>query len=213
MRNDFFAVAGISLLAFSGCVRETQGEFPSIQEAPVVTQVSRQPLSELAPGYGIIIDGSEFEVNIEASDAPFVKAGDPAEVQISAKGEIIRAKVLRIARNVSVETGQAIAWLAPLMKVKPETGEFVFATITTAVKKNALTVPSRAILFKEGKSWVIQESKDEKGKTIYAPVAVETGVTSGKLTEINSGIKDGDRIVIQGGIGFLYPDFKANEAD
>jgi multidrug efflux pump subunit AcrA (membrane-fusion protein) len=79
-----------------------------------------------------------------------------------------------------------------MLKLKP--GMTDNMTITVAEKKNALVIPSSAIINKDNKH-IVRVINDPKKKT-YTEVSVETGLEAdGGLTEITSGLNVGQEVV------------------
>ena len=194
------------------CKPATKMTLPDLQDAPIVEAPRKSTLSETVPGYGILV-GNHFEVNIEAADSAQVKVGQAVRIYAPHLKNFIPATVSQIIRGVSRETGQSIAWLKPMAAPSAPPpilpGDFVYATITVGKHVGVLTVPKRAVLVRDGKSWVIKQVKDEKGKTSFSPAEVVPGISDSELLEIKSGLVLNDQIVSQGGVGFLFPDFKA----
>jgi hypothetical protein len=202
-----------ALALLTGCHAGAGIEATEIQDEPETRVVSLGSIQEIAPAYGIAIGSGanqQFEVNIEAPDAPHVRDGQSAQVKLVSGAQSVPCRVSRVLRGVSAETGQAVAWLAPSAPGRIPAGEFVFATIITSVRSGVIAIPTQAILYKEGQSWVIRQEKDEKGNPAFRPVAVKTGVYSTSTVEITSGLSAGNTIIDRGGIGYLYPDFKAS---
>jgi multidrug efflux pump subunit AcrA (membrane-fusion protein) len=82
--------------------------------------------------------------------------------------------------------------LEKIPEVKP--GMTANMTIKVAEKKNVLVVPSGAIINKNGKH-IVKVINDSKKKT-FTEVEVEVGLSAdGGLTEIISGLKDGQEVV------------------
>ncbi|MDE2314564.1 MAG: hypothetical protein KGL04_10385 [Elusimicrobia bacterium] len=180
-------------------------------------QARLQDLKEYVPGYGISTEETgrlEFALNIEAADTPQVSRGENATAYVAPSIAPIHCRVARVLRAVSAETGQSIAWLRPVGDADVPVGNFVDARIITRVRHHVLAVPPAAVLFKSGQAWVIRAEPPQtpSGQTNYVPTAVILGEVTDEAVEIKSGLKPGDKIVVQGGIGYLYPDFKA-EAD
>ena len=64
-------------------------------------------------------------------------------------------------------------------------------------KKSSLTVPSKAIIDRDGRKIVFTLKEDK----VYAR-PVKTGDSTGELTQIIDGVKKGEQVVVTGG-GFL----------
>jgi len=221
-------------------------------DPPVMITVSPKNLPETVPAYGIV-NGGALEVNIEAEDAPRVQPGQRAVAKVGSEASPVECQVLNVLRGVNTATGQAIAWLKPLSSAPLPAREFVSADITVGIHYHALAVPHEAVLIRDGKTFVIQEQKEEKEeaqggeakakpkdetakpeqkveekkpdekdkddegkpeqkseekKPEFSPVEVKVGISSGQDTEILSGLRVGDSVVAQAGIGYLFPDFK-----
>lgn len=235
MNNKFYlliiAIVGIS--PFCSCSQKQNFQIASLED-PVVTESAKiQSLPISVPGFGIAIGAGAkqvFEVNIEAEDSLQVKEGQAATVYIIPGHLAIPCRVTRVLKNVSTETGQSLAWLK---SVQPETNaleaEFVYATMTTSVKNNALTVPQQSLFIRDGKTWVVRKldgktqksdpdrnkdknkNKDEGAQPNYSVVEVRTGISARGRVELLSGINPEDQVVIQNGLGLLYPNFKASD--
>jgi len=210
-------VLAAALLCLAGCSRKRMAALPALKDQPVAVQTRLQDLKEYVPGYGISTEETgrlEFAMNIEAADTPQVSRGESATAYVAPSTAPIHCRVARILRAVSAETGQSIAWLRPVGEVDVPVGNFVDARIITRVRHNILAVPPAAVLFKSGQAWVIRAEppQNPSGQTNYVPTAVTLGEVTNEAVEIKSGLKPGDQVVVQGGIGYLYPDFKA-EAD
>jgi len=206
-----------ALLCLAGCSEKRMAALPALDDQPAVVRARLQDLKEYVPGYGISTEETgrlEFAVNIEAADTPRVFRGESATAYVAPSTAPIHCRVARILRAVSAETGQSIAWLRPVGDGDVPVGNFVDARIITRVRHHVLAVPPAAVLFKSGQAWVIRAEPPENpsGQTNYVPTAVTLGEVTNEAVEIKSGLKPGDRVVVQGGIGYLYPDFKA-EAD
>ncbi len=67
--------------------------------------------------------------------------------------------------------------------------------IVTAVKDNVLLVPNTALLPKGSGRAVQIPTTDAKGRPGTQEVDVQTGLTDGDLTEITSGLQEGQQVV------------------
>ncbi len=218
MKNKLatFFFTATTLLLMS-CSKTKKFQVPELLDPPVLQKVIFKDLAEQIPAYGISIRNEgrlQSEVNVEAEDSPKLMVGEPAIVRPVPSQLSIRSQVSRVMKSVSAETGQSLAWLDPIeVSSCVPTGEFIYASIVTGIRHHVLTVPRRAILLKEGKTMVIREQREADGKKSYTAQPVVVGLTTEREAEIKSGLKADDQIVVQGGIGFLYPNFKANAED
>jgi multidrug efflux pump subunit AcrA (membrane-fusion protein) len=208
-------MVGLCVFAFAGC-KSKHMDIPELAEEAELEQVKRQDFTETAPGYGIYSEGM-FQVNIEAEDAPMVQAGQSALVQSIPSRKSIPCRVTKILRSVTAETRQGVAWLHPLdveqAKEQLRDGDFIFASITTRVKHGALAISRRGVFIKESKTWAIEQEKGDGGKVEFKAVEIEVGTSSDDLVEIIKGLSEGQSVAVGGGIGFLYPEFKAASED
>lgn len=210
MASRFLAAIAFAS-ALCACSRKPL-EVPEIEDAPSVAPARVGEVRLTAPGYGIALSregGVQFEVNLEAEDAPLVREGDPCVAYSPPSTSTVSCVVSRVVRGVSEETGQALAWLAPKGAARWPAGEFVFAVITTRTKRNALVVPPSAVLTKDGKTWVVVKQPGKEGAAAYVPTEVVVGASADGVVEVSKGLAAGAEVVVQGGIGFLYPEFKA----
>ncbi|HPU30560.1 MAG TPA: efflux RND transporter periplasmic adaptor subunit, partial [Syntrophorhabdaceae bacterium] len=90
-----------------------------------------------------------------------------------------------------------IVYYLAIVKIDPKDTEFLKPEMTTHVKiivekkKDVLVVPNSAVRFEEGKNVVYIKTKDKDVR-----VDVETGIRDDRFTEIISGVKEGDKIII-----------------
>ncbi len=214
--NYFLPVLGFSAFTLSACSKQKNLEIKDLSDPPRIEQVQFVDLPEYCPAYGIAVHkdgGIQMEVNIEAHDSSKIKPGQDATAYMTSETQGIQCIVSKILRSVSAETGQSIAWLRPLAPIPIQPGEFVYAHITTGIKKHVLAIPNQAVLIRNGDTLVIRQETMGDGQSKYNPVVVQTGASSPAGTEIKSGLKPKDQIVVEGGIGFLFPDFKAGQSD
>ena len=133
---------------------------------------------------GEVLEGQRVDFTVDAyPDDTFNGTVTQVRLQATTTSNVVTYEVVIDAPN-------------PDLKLKP--GLTASVTIYTLDKQDVLAVPVRALRFTpenfdgetpENCVWVQQEG----GK--LTPVAVELGVTDGVLTEITSGLKEGDRVV------------------
>ncbi|MHC4777456.1 MAG: efflux RND transporter periplasmic adaptor subunit [Planctomycetota bacterium] len=139
---------------------------------------------------------------VDESDIGRVRLDQPAEVTADAfPGKIFPGQVVRIAtRGVNVSnvvtfevkievTGGKGSLLRPEMTANVE--------IVTEKKEDILTVPAEAITTRDGKHFVdvvgAGETTEER--------EVETGIGNGTRTQIVSGSKEGEKVIVKRGAG------------
>lgn len=206
----------ILLCLLSGCFHSKDKPIPDITDDPVSVQVKVQDIADTAPAYGVALNGGQsFEVSLEPADSQKVRVGESAWVNTAGKDGLnsIQATTTRVNRSASSEVGQALAWLRTTHGPSVPTGEFVFARLTMSTKKNVLTIPREAIYVKDGATLVLKQTQSKDGKISFTPTEVETGIESEGIVEIKSGLAASDRVAVQGGIGYLFPNFKEADDD
>lgn len=197
--------------AVAGCSKG-KTDIPDITDEPLTASVTMKDLPETVPAYGIAASGA-FEVNLEAKDASRVRVGQRAFVTPEGSSDPLECRVSGVIPNVNLATGQAVAWLRPAGGPGFPAGEFVSAAIVVGMRYKALTVPQDAVYVRDGKPQVLLKRANKDGTAAYDPTPVETGVATDTDVEIVSGLKAGEEVATQAGIGYLYPDFKANADD
>ncbi len=212
-RSPLLAAAALALAACSG-------KAPSVPDAPTGFTSAAPVIGEMAlvaPAYGVVTassGGPELEVNVEASDARRVRAGLAATALVGEDGREVSGRVSRVLRGASAETGQALAWITPERRgdLSAAVGEFVSASIVIGTRRRALLLPRSAVFVRDGRTFVVVSSTAAGGPR-WQPREVETGAESGGRVEIARGLSPGDTVAVQGGLGYLYPDFKAAAGD
>ena len=202
------------LLLITGCSKG-KTDIPELADDPVAVPVTVKDLPETVPAYGIVA-GGDLEVNVEKEDAPQVIPGQKAMALVGAGQNTVECRVVNILPDANLATGMAIAWLRPLAKTVLPGGDFVSAQIILRVKRRVPTAPEQAVFIRDGKTLVIvkREEKGDKGLELhYEPTTVVTGIVSGNDVEILSGLEPKDEVILQGGIGYLYPDFQSQAGD
>jgi len=158
----------------------------------------------LAQGTTIVTlaDVSEMYVmaNVDEVDVAPIKVGMPAEITLDAlPNKTLRGKVVKIfpkgikTQNV-VQFPVRVKVLDLLPQLRPEMTADV--TIVVAEKKNCLQVPDAAIDRSEGRTRV-QVLPSPNAEPVEREVKV--GVTNWDQTEILSGLKEGEVVVLPAG--------------
>ena len=149
------------------------------------------------------------KAHVPQSDANQLKVGDPAEIRVPGEDPPVKGRISLVSPaldpgsttiEVWVETRQANPKLKPGMTVSIE------ATAKTV--PDAVAVPTGAV-FKnaEGADYVLIAGADHKAHQ----KVVETGVKNAQWTEIVSGVKAGESVIVAG--GYSVPDGTAIEIE
>jgi HlyD family secretion protein len=166
----------------------------------IIASVNVVPGSTVGGGTVVakLIDRGTLHVDLKLSENDVVKVavGQPATLTSdSLPGWTARGTVSYLAPAAETTNGVE-TYLArvsfpgddPALRV----GMTANLAITTAHHDNALLVPSTALLPKGAGHVVERPSADGKTTT---DVDVQTGLTDGTMTEITSGLREGDRII------------------
>jgi HlyD family secretion protein len=142
-------------------------------------------------------DRQQVVVNISESQISKVKLGQAVTIKADAfAGQEFTGKVeqiapqAKVAQNVtSVEVRVSIE--SPTSK-KLDTGMNVEAQFAVGQLANTLFVPNAAVVKQSQGSGVYVLGQD--GKSVFQPIQI--GMTSGKQTEVKSGLQGGERILL-----------------
>jgi RND family efflux transporter MFP subunit len=136
-----------------------------------------------------------IRVFVPTSDALRLKTGLPAEVATEIlKGEVFKGTVTLINPRIDVQTGTikvTVEAYDDTLRLKP--GMFVEVRIATGKKENVLVIPRKAILYKQGKTYVFILKDGLAGQR-----EITLGLTEEDLAEVASGLAEGDVIVSVG---------------
>jgi Cu(I)/Ag(I) efflux system membrane fusion protein len=166
----------------------------------VVTELGAREGMTIAAGATLFrINGlTTVWVNAEVPEnvAAQVRPGNPVEARTPAlPGAVFKGKVNAILPEVSVATRT----LKVRIEVANADGRLVpgmFATVNFApgTNKETLLVPTEAVI-QTGKRTVVLVMQGDAG---FIPVDVQIGAESGERTEIRSGLKAGQKVVVSG---------------
>lgn len=132
--------------------------------------------------------------HVPVRDLQFLAVGTPASVTVESTGETYSASVDFIYPDVDAENRKGMARLVvdnPDGKLKLNTPVSVTFTTDSASR---LAVPEEAVLYDQAGAHVIMAM----GHGRFHPVNVKTGITANGLTEITSGLSEGQDIVTSG---------------
>jgi len=133
---------------------------------------------------------------VRETQASEVRVGNPVETRTPAlPGKVFKGRVSAILPEVNPATRTLKARVEvanPGGELKP--GMFATVNFTPATRKEALLVPTEAVI-QTGKRIVVVVAQGE-GK--FAPVDVEIGIESNGQTEIRKGLEAGQKVVVSG---------------
>lgn len=151
--------------------------------------------SPQSPIVSLIDPRVDVVVNVDQNHAASIKKGDPATITADAlPGVSIPADVTTVAPALDPTTRTLQIKVTPKQQ-NPALKDGLLARVTfvTATHKGAIVVPANAIIQRNGQSTVYVVVNGQA-----SPHVVQTGLTDGTHTEIVSGLKVGDVIVVSG---------------
>src|SRR5262245_44079008 len=133
--------------------------------------------------------------NVVEKDLKELESGNDARVQVDAfPGETFSGRIARVSPVLDPATRTApieIEIPNPTFRLKP--GMYARVGITTQTKKNALVLPSSAVVDLGGRRGVFQLQNDT---AVFRTVQV--GSEQGMVVEILGGLTDGDEVISTG---------------
>ncbi len=199
------ANAGVSL-AKEGYKTAVDTKEDLVVTAPVsgfVTSVSVSKdgmASNTSPAMMIeAMDVIKVATTVTANSLAYVEAGETVQVSIEALNQTFSGTVESVATSANMQT-----MLYPVVVVvdnedhaiKP--GMFATVKVTTESAKNAIVVPTEAVIMRDDASYVYVQTSE----TTAEQRMVEVGIDTGYEVEILDGISEGD-VVITGGVGLI----------
>lgn len=163
-----------------------------------VTQLNVRKGSHVNEGSAILKlqDFSKIwvDADVPARNAQFLSIGTPATVTIPETGDAYETLVDFIHPANDPQTRTVTVRLIldnPDARLRPD---MYVDTIFNANIRSRLAVPAKAVLYGSMGAYVIEDA----GDGFFKSVMVKTGITANGLTEIKSGLSDGQRIVTSG---------------
>jgi macrolide-specific efflux system membrane fusion protein len=151
-------------------------------------------------GCGFVAESANSERKkrgVDETDLAKVKMNQKAVITLDAyPDQAVDGTVHRISFQSTlvnnVTTYEVDVWPSkvPAFMRSGMTANVVF---TVDEKQDVLVMPSEALQQEGGHSFVLAASPDPKGKP--QTVTVETGITDGKMIEVVSGLKEGDKVL------------------
>jgi HlyD family secretion protein len=138
----------------------------------------------------------EWRAEVTSAELGRIQVGMPVTVRAASGGELT-GKVRMIAPSVDPQTRSALVYVdlpSPVSKDSPaKAGMFARGDFEIGVS-NALTVPQRALVVRDGFNYIFTLSPDNRVRQ----VKVQTGRLAGDRVEILAGLPADTRIVVDG---------------
>jgi HlyD family secretion protein len=152
----------------------------------------------------VMTEGDTSEVyvqgKVDEADIAHVYLGQPARIKVeSFRDRLFYGKVTKIA-PMGVEKDNVTTFEVRVSINNPE-GELkanmtANAEILLDEHKGVLTVPENAVIYDNQKNASVQVP-DKSQKDAVRKVAINAGLSNGSVTEVLSGLKEGDQVVLQ----------------
>ncbi len=172
----------------------------------VVLKVMQESETVVTPGMGLLEIGDPNDLEIEAEilsrDAVSIKVGDAVSIEQWGSAQSLKGRVRRVepaaftkisALGVEEQRVIVLIDLVDPPAVAKSLGDRyrIEARIAIWQADDVLVVPASA-LFREGNTW--KTYRFEQGKAHLT--TIEVGHTDGRLSEVISGLKEGDRVLL-----------------
>jgi HlyD family secretion protein len=152
----------------------------------------------------VMTEGDTTEVyvqgKVDEADIAHVYMGQPARIKVeSFRDRLFYGKVTKIA-PMGVEKDNVTTFEVRVSINNP--GGELKANMTANAEilldehKGVLTVPENAVIYDNQKNASVQ-IPDKKQKDGWRKIPVKVGLSNGSVTEVTSGLKEGDQVVLQ----------------
>jgi HlyD family secretion protein len=137
---------------------------------------------------------------VDESDIGKVYIGQPARIKVeSFKDKTFTGKVTKIS-PMGVEKDN-VTTFEVRASIDNHSGELkaemtANAEIILEEHKNVLTIPEGAIMYDKDKKATVQVA-DASQKEGFRKVPITVGISNGSKTEVLSGLKEGERVILQ----------------
>jgi RND family efflux transporter MFP subunit len=149
--------------------------------------------------FRLIVDNRlEWRGELDAAQMAQARQGQDVALALS-DGTAARARIRQLSPALDQNTRLGIAYADILPGSHARAGMYANGTVMMETK-NALTVPASAVIIRDGHAYVF--TLDDAAQPKVAMRQVTTGRTRGDGIEIFSGLKNHERVAVQGA-GFL----------
>jgi HlyD family secretion protein len=160
-------------------------------------------VGELPPQTGpafLLLDNSAFHVDltVDETDVAAVEAGQPAQLRLEALGDNVLDGVVSRVDVMPTVQGQLVTYgvRIGLTEVDPlvRAGMTTTATITTDQLEDVLVLPNRFVRIDRDTQRAYVTVRNIEGQ--YQDVEVTLGLRNDTLSQVTSGVEEGDTIVL-----------------
>lgn len=164
-----------------------------------IVQQKRASVGEyLAAGAPIVnivrIDPLRLQAEVPERDAPNVKSGQNVRVTVEGDANVYQGQIKRLSPTIKEQNRMLVVEADVHNNGRLRPGSFARAEIVTSDKSMAVTVPSRSVVVFAGIEKVLTI---QNGKAVEKPIT--TGRRASDWTEVLSGVKVGESVVVDPG--------------
>jgi len=196
------ADAARSALRAAGAATDAGGGRYLLRAPFAGTVVARDAVAGRTAGAGqVLVQVADLstmwaQLEVPEADAALVRPGQPVRIAFEGRrGPALDAAVSRVSASVDPASRTVRARVElPNRDRTLKAGSFLRAQIKVTADHEALLIPREAVQHAEGRTLVFVK----RGPTLFEPVAVRTGETTGELVEVVSGLAPGAEVVTTG---------------
>ena len=173
---------------FSGVVTQRYANLGTLMQSGTNSSTQAMPLVTLSED-----DLFRLVIPVPESSAPYVRLGDDVDVRVSSLGRTFPGKVGRFSVNVREDTRTMHTEVDvpnPDRILMP--GLYAEAVLTLEKRDNVLALPLRTVSYQasEASVYVVDDASEVEHRT------VSLGMTTVNEVEIESGLREGERVVV-----------------
>ena len=139
------------------------------------------------------LDSVVIEINVPENIVNKIYEGQKVNLQVESAGIDTEAVILSVSDSVDMMNNLYPVTISAENNGKVKAGMFAQVTVNTDLREDVISIPGDAVLEKDGNSIVYVEVEG-----IAYEKTVETGLDTGHMVEIISGLEDGERIITKG---------------
>lgn len=168
----------------------------------IVTAINHLPGEEVPADRAIVVIGNsqkkQVTISVSQEDIASVEIGQSVELRFSSAPEnAVDGKVIKKSL-LPADGGDGVSYevIISLDEDDPELLEGMTCSVKFILKKveNVLTLANKAITLRDGKQYVTVKLPDGS----HEEREIKTGFSDGRISEIISGLSDGDIVVVAG---------------
>lgn len=164
----------------------------------VVAVINVDPGEMVSPQVSAVtvvqMDTTKVKVNVSENVVDSIKTGTKVPVTINAINKTVTGTVLSVAPKADPATRAfAVEVQLPNEKGDIKPGMVARLNLSTGTSTGVLALPTDAVLERDGQYtvFIVEDGKAQE-------ISVKVGTTSGELTEITSGLKEGQTVIVTG---------------